>query len=419
MNLNKRNNHYLFLIVLSIITAFSLIIFSACNDRPTAVGASFLNDTISLGIANSDSVNLIYAQKNVLYRQPLVNTGAVLIGKTGDSRAVLLLDFIVPDSLGYIQTSNIISSKLSIQPTRYTFGDSAGTNFLGFNIYKGNKFWTNFATWDSLFPISYFSPDRFDNSFSLGSWQGKIDLKDTADQLVMDIDKSIIAEWLKNQTDTSLIFKNFGIALVPFENSTVIRRFVGENNTDDTFRIKIQVVFNDSLGKTDTTNLFSARELSVVSTPNLTQNRLVMQGAVEKDFQLFFDVSMLPPIAGIHDAELSLTLDTSLCIPGNVPLDSTLYATYYAGDSIVGTPLNSFVASRAPGTNIFIFPSISSAVSTWCKSPSRKGTLVFSPDGFDKQKFQMSRLVFYGLNEPDKNKVPKLKIIYSSRPKLK
>lgn len=392
---------------------FSLQIFiNSCNDLPTELAFNLVYDTVNVYPVTSSEVNFITSSKINLFRQNRLNTGVLFCGKADNIRAMSLIRFgEIPDSLGYVTSDRILSATLTLKPIRYTFGDSVNGS-MAFKIYKVQKLWTISVTWDSLMNNDI-PTDYFDLSRELGNWTGRIQLKDTMDPITIDLDKNIIAEWFKLHADS---LPDYGIGLIPDFTSNIIYSFNEQvaGATAD-LRPKIKVVYKNKKDENDSVTFKSAMGSAFIDDSKPDDNTITIQGSVCYGSQLFFDVSYFPYLSSIHLAELILTLDPSRSYKGNLPLDSTVSILLLSGDSVTSDTLRSYYAQRISGTDKFRVSSMSSAIEIWNRG-AKKGYLLFLPEGFINEFQEFERLTFYGPEEPDSSKKPRLRIIYSTRP---
>ncbi|HRT67510.1 MAG TPA: hypothetical protein P5216_02095, partial [Bacteroidota bacterium] len=129
---------------------FCSAFFYACNEGPTEVGYNFLQDTTLVKKITSDDTTLIYDLKAQTRSPMLFNMGRMFVGKANGIEAISIIRFAnIPDTLSYLQESDIVSVTLYFSPERYALGDTInGAN--PFIIKKVNLPWAENATWDSI-----------------------------------------------------------------------------------------------------------------------------------------------------------------------------------------------------------------------------------------------------------------------------
>lgn len=407
---------------IAILFAFFITLLSACNDLPTEMGFSLLYDTITVTPITSEDRQLILNTTNRKFIQSRFNCGGMLLGEYGDKKSLILLRFAdIPDSLSYLESDKIVSAKVAFHPLRYAMGDTGVTNILSFNVYKVQKLFTVKASYDSIMKDP---ADYIDYSKLRGTYSDPIEYADTIPAKYFDIDRDLIVEWLNMEVDSVLKYQNWGIALLPNPSSTVVRQIsaqlVGDTGRTHPF---IEVIYYNSANELDTFTMQSAIDLSVATDAAPDPGDFVVQGATEWTSQLYFDVSFFEYNTAIHKAELELTVDKSRSYNGNDGMDSliTLYylndTTYFSDNDNLDT-LRTYYGARTNGSDKFFVSSISSGVEYWIRN-KKPGFLHITTEGGENEYRQMDRIYFYGPNNPDPNKRPKLRIIYSTRPVLK
>ncbi len=392
---------------LAIFAALALSFFlSSCNEDPTSLGYSLVKDTVELVAVNTDDYKMIANENTYFFPLNFINPGFSLIGRTSDTKSGVLMRFgNIPDSLGYLTESDIVSSEITLTPHRYALGDTATSNSLSFGIHEVNKSWVLETPVDEFFAGSLYESSPF------ASFSGSLARKDTMDKITLAFKKSLAVDWFKKQAGK--IDTVWGIALVPDAASTIINQFYGSGGGKTNEPI-LTVIYNDKNNKLDTLILRSSLEKNFSQGPKPADDRLVVQGALSYRTRLDFDISFIPKFAGIHKAELQLTLDTTQSFSGNFPLDTILRLDYFNNfaDELAGNkPIFYYAGRREPGSNKFIVPSVTSALTYWNR---RNGQGTFTV-GFENAlgQYRLNKLSFYKSDNPDPNKRPKLIVIYS------
>ncbi len=400
---------------------FMIVFLSSCNEEPTFMGSTLLQDTVSIFPLSTSTTELITGASSFQHNFNIVNTGVMHIGKAGEITALSLLRFNEPikttddyDFLLNYPIDKILSCKIKLFPNRYTFGDSSNPSALSFKVYRVNNYWSNLTSWDSLDANSV-----IDYSSAVASFTGQISQKDSMENIELDFDKEVFLNWVQNWYD----YKNgdsnsivWGLAFVPDENSTVIRQFSGTNSATSE-ATEMTIVYKDTAGIIDSLVIQKSIDKPIYKVPNFNPDEMIVQGSLCFRTFLYFDVSMIPPNSAIHSAHLELTLNREKSLKGNHPLDTTLLGelpsdtSLYNGDDFI----RSYYAEITG--DVFKFTSITSAVEMWNRGSgtggSGKGLIVFHPDGTENERWELDKLTFYGPNEPDSTKRPVLKIIYS------
>ncbi len=405
--------NYIFIFI-----AFIGVLFlGACNDLPTNIGYPL--DTLYLEAISSSTLPLVSSTKTYYNRldgnwpNPIM-----LVGKAKDVESYSFLRFGTTkiDTFQYVQESEIISSKLRLYPNRYSFGDSLTTGAADFGLYETIKAMGDSTTFDTIIAkggiSAYFNPTE------LGSFTGKIDLKDTIPPIIIELNsQKIIKKWLdmaKDVTSAEALYKN-GITLAPRSNSKVINRFA--SNFDSS---RFEVVFNNSKkGRIDTIHI-SLQTVSNYSntTIDLNDSSMYLQYGVSLRGLLSFDLSMIPKYASVISSELEITFDSTRSYYANYGTDTTFSAGDFT-NIYIKKPITPYLALRKAGTDKYIFPSITSAIERWVRKDG-KGTIQLIPQrntSAATEYIYLDRSVFFGQDAKDIDKRPKLKVIYSRRPK--
>lgn len=394
-------------ISVSLIAALILLpaLFS-CNEDPTPLGYSLVQDTVDIFAVSTDDRELISSSKSYLFPMNYFNSGLSLIGKSGETESGVLVRFgPIPDTLNYLKIEDIHSAEITLTPKRYAIGDTLSSNFLSFGIHKVNNAWVRETSTNDFFSGSLFTSTPF------AEYSDRIERKDTMDAIKLPFDKSLLVEWFAKQaakTDTI-----WGIALVPKDNSTIINEFYG-SSSHVRLAPYITLTYNNKKGGIDTLILESALEKNFSKTTSISDDRLIVQGAVSYRTRLEFDLSFIPKFAGIHKAELRLTMDRSKSSSGNFPLDTVIRLDYYASEEAEfarQASLLYYAGYREPTKDVFIVPSITSAIGFWNRRDV-KGTFSLGFDNLQSQ-YRLNRLAFHKPDDPDITKRPKLTVIYS------
>lgn len=401
--------------ILRILLALLVITLYSCNEQPTNIGYSLLYDTIDVFTISNAEKQIIAETENFLLQAQIANNGALFLGVGSGIKANAILRFgSFPDSIIDAIDYEPFEAKIYMSPSRYTFGDSL-TNSFAFTAHKVNQFWDIKSTWDSIFKPDGTS-DKIDARL-LGSFDGDIIQLDSMLDIDFDLELDLIKEWMQNQRDS---ISNWGIALIASPKTSLIRKFYAQQVSKEYSNAKLKVLFRRKNNPSDTLELLlsAAVESSFIHSPQTPKEDIVLQGGTSSRCYFTFDFSSLPQNAGIHKATLELTLDPSRCTVGNNGVDSIITAHIYDPNiEEMDEPLAAYYAERVKGTNIFKFEALASAIEYWNRI-SGKMRFVVLPEGNDLYR-ELDKLTFYGLNNPDSSLIPKLRIIYSTRPSYK
>lgn len=406
IKLKIKNIIHLFLGWVAIATFF----LSSCNELPTELTYPLLYDTVSIQAVSSDTINFILSTESVYSPARIFNTGAIFVGANNGFRTASLIRFSesnLPDSLDWLTPDRIYDINLELIPNRYVLGDSNLASF-SFKVYLIKEFWTNRVTWDSLF--NDWMPNNRIELTPIGSFSGSLALKDTMDTVFIPLQTSFIIDWIQKNKDSIPIW---GILLAPEPSCNVIYQFKSQYITDIPVprpRLTVRYRYKDE--STRIWHIYSATDASVADVPKLqNSSSLVIQSGYSYWASLQFDVSSIPLFAGIHYAELELTIDPTQTIYGNTGIDSVFVGGLFENRSLDTVPIVSFTGYR--NGNKVIFPKVSTPIEIWAKN--KQGGKLYFYSYYWNDVRSLNRTVFYGLNSSDPRLRPKLKIIYSRR----
>jgi len=391
---------------IGILFILSITLFFGCNEQSPIAGGILSDDTTFVNVLSSDSIPLIQSAISFNTKPSASYSNVLFIGSSNGFQATVLTRFAnIPDSLS---GAEIISATLQLQPERYVFGDSSA-NKLAFSVYNVNKLWAPDATIDTLLQPGFI------DSKVIASFDGIIPLKDTMTSISIEIDKAVVSQWFNTKAATKSDSLLYGIALVPSINSTVIRSFSRNSiSSPEKPPILIKVTFK-KVGSliVDTVLLISAYDGCFVNTPKITDGSIVLDCASGQSSELGFNIGAVPKSVSIHGAVLTLYLNPSKCLTGNRPKDTVLTANFV--DSSTFNILREYYAVSSSTSTEFTFSVLNSMIEGILRR-GNTGVLRILPY-VDRDRNRVDRLVFHGANDPDPSKRPKLKIVYSNRPK--
>lgn len=405
MTFKKRN--FLAFFTPALLVFASLL--NSCNEEPTNLGFSLIKDTVAIVAESGKDSIYITSAEPYLFNPETFNPGAVLIGKYGDYKSSSMVRFAnIPDTLADLSESDIQSAELIVYPLNYAYGDFKGTNLLSFKVKPVIKYWDNKLATDQF----YADNSMFDNKV-VAQWSGSIKLSDsTIDPITMQLDKGLVIDWLKKTAGKKDTI--WGIAFLPDDNSTVINRFAAQGyGAVDYARIK--VVCSTAPGVVDTIYFTSGIDKFFLMGKAPANNKITVEGGRQIRSRLNFDISSIPSLAGIHRAEIELTLDSENSYFGSAVQDSVLRIDYFenAEDEKQASPLFYFFMKReSANSNKYIAKSLAPVFSQMLVT-GRKGSIVFRFNESISEANSANRIVFHGPDDPDASKRPKLRLIYS------
>jgi hypothetical protein len=394
----------------------------ACNEPPTDVGNAVIYDTTKAQQLSSVTVPLVVGTTPLTTPSYLFNAGILFVGRTPELHAATLLRFTtLPDTLGWIQLSDLVGARLLIRPHRYVVGDSI-SNVLAFTVHELRQQWISADSsgnvvieprWDNLFSTDgvpnpqYFDPTPmavFDGSqkIPLADSLGDVEIPLTSDGLQR------LARWLQAMPDSTARTSIYGIGIVPTSSSTVVREFETQA-TGSPFGalVRLRIYYRRRDGATDSVLVFSGNDATFVHATSPQNGLLPVQSVVRSEVAITFDLSALPPLDAVLNAQLTITTDTTQRIAGNSGIPTTLELGYT--DTARARSFG-FVGGQLPGTPRFVFPNVAPLVDYLRQRQQGKGTAIFR-----SRNFRLERLVLYGNDAADSLR-PRLVITYIPRP---
>jgi hypothetical protein len=136
---------------------------------------------------------------------------------------------------------------------------------------------------------------------------------------------------------------------------------------------------------------------------------------------------MIPDKAGMHRARLKMHVNMEESIWGNNGLDTLLACHLLVADTLVEKEdiiYRTFNASKfVDSTKTYNFNDLAPFVRYWNRNDEqsdKKNCMVDILQYFEKDlDYQTDRMIFHGIDDPNKDLRPKLTIIYSTRPDVK
>lgn len=399
--------------------------FTACNDAPSDVGSAVMPDTVNARSISSLDTTLLLSSSSVLTRGVVFNAGILYIGATQSVRAATAIRMKnVPIYLGALTLADIDSAILTIQPLRFVYGDSTiQNNKLSFGVCELNKpiITTDSSgsisasvRWPDLFTSGLTPNPAFVAGDTIASFTGQISLRDTLDPIKLrlnDIGKQMIASWFVKQADSSKRNSIYGIGFIPYASSTVIRGFSTQSLVNSTSPlVSIKVYYRNSSVR-DSFDLQSGNDCSVVDADTVAQPLHLVQSIIQSEQRLTFDVSSIPATDAILKAQLTLTLDTTVTVLGNISTPNKLsIISRFEKDSAKPNFGVSFTAGKTSGSNKVVFANVAQALDQARRSYGGKGAFSIVSNGT-----ALERYAVYGLNAPAAMR-PTLVITYAARP---
>lgn len=405
---------------LAILTA--VLLLGACNEPPTDVGTALIDDTTRAHQVTSTQLPMIVASSSITTPSYLFNAGILFIGRTPELHAATLLRFTtLPDTLGWITPGDIVTASLLIRPHRYLIGDSA-SNVLTFSVYELQRSWISTDSagrvvieprWYDLFSSGGIPNPQYFAATSLAVFDGstKVPLADSLGDVEIPLMQDGIARlaaWLQAMPDSTRRASIYGIGFVPMASSTVVREFETQSSGSALGHlVRLKFVYRRGNGRLDSVLVFSGNDATFVHAEPVREGLLAVQSVVRSDAALTLDLSMLPPLDAVLNAQLTLTTDTTQRLAGNYGIPTTVELAYI--DSIANVSFG-FVGSQVAGSGRFIVPNIAPLVDYLRQRKQGRGTVLLR-----SRNFRLERLAFWGANTPDSLR-PRLTVTYLPRP---
>jgi len=393
----------------NILLFISLLFFSSCNNAPTEIGTEFLQDTINISsILNSDSV-IVDVQSYYYNSRQERNTGALLVGHTNDFQAAGLIRFNIPVGKTDIKEEDITECKI-----HFIFNDyKLGNNMLSFSVKEVNDEWDIETSVDDVLNGGLFA-----NS-SIAEWSGNIpDDEDTTFIIDLPFPAKIIVEWFRkigdgfNIHDSDIIW---GIGIIPDMQSNVIaslKALSNETGATGTY-ISLKYKTNDTNDSVDSLIINGAEEVSFIKnkSENIDTNKINLQGGLRIHTKFSFDLTDIPTLAAINNAELILYLDDN---NADITPPDTLFLNYFDDrPERISVSMITIMGFYDKEKKCYTFKNeLSSAFNYFIRNNNGIGELVLTYRNADRENNKIERLNF--LYDPNtKNKHITIKVFYS------
>jgi hypothetical protein len=416
-----------------------LALFS-CNDRPGPVGSELLTNAVRVDSLSTATSALIASTVSGAFGKP-VNSVGWFVGKSGETEARSFVKFSIPfiplDLLYPDLRPADIRATLVLPTTTFIFGDSVRRNNLDVRVVEIAQPWTNQATLDTFNLLTTNGRLYFDRT--LASFRSKTVFNGLFDGTHrFPFDAETIFRWIR--TDTA-VQKIHGLAFLPNSGSRCIRQI----SAGASFAY-IEVRIRRPRDSAEAVYFFNATsQASFVTDTPPAPSQITVQPAVVNRTRLNLDLRQLPPLAFIHRAELRLTWDSLSSRLSNIrlgkaelALPDTLFLKLADNGLLGNDDMPAVAGIRQAGTREYVFNraipltanfSLSSlaALMERLSLPvyTNKALILqtsadrenpFPDEAVDRrEKTDLSRLVFFGLNHPDRAVRPSLIITYSLR----
>lgn len=377
-----------------------VLLLTGCENNPNDLGLTFINPNDTAG---SKILDTTYISSNN-YRRYINSNGSlnmlvgytVLSGNQYYSRSLIQFSGIP----GSYKDSTVVSASLRLKYSKYAYKDT--TAAVAFNIYRVNK----------KFDLTQITNDSVTSSdigsTSLGSYTGS---PTNSDAINITLDNQTMKDWLNYAADTNYSVKNYGLAFVPNSGSNTIKGFYSGFANDTLKPIITVVVRNGSSFDTltfgnSTSASLSDAPLSVIPS---SQYFIIQNGIAFRDILKFNFSSQLPANATINEAYLQLTLNSAQSYitsgtSNQIKIDMVTDSSTKASND------ESFYLTRLDSITYTV--RINQIVQRWISGLTPNyGVVLKCPS----EKINLDNFVFYGPDNTDVSRRPKLRIRYTPR----
>ena len=382
---------------------------NGCADEPSSLGLNFIptGDTAGVVIFDSYIDSMLITSTN---HKKLTNTSGsynLMVGKNGnyDSKALIQI-YNLSDAY---DSAVVNSATLTLKYRNYYFpraqSDSLGQ--VSFEIFKINE---------SL-NLGTITLDSVDNNtfgnISQGSYTG-VPASDS-EEVIINLNTSMIKDWLESEADTGYANKNYGIVLSPNNSSNVIKAFYSSVNSlgsDVKPELRIIVTKNSD---TDTLVYDATGTLSLVNNTTIAQTNelFFLQAGIAYGQVLKFDLSKIPSTATINDVQLYLTIDPVNSILSNQ--SSNIISSAQVTDTAGLVTENILYKSGTSASNKYTIRLIKSTAvcpfQRWLLGETNYGVFFF-PETIQSD---LDLYAIYNTTASDPTKRPRLVIKYTPR----
>ncbi|MFP4367992.1 MAG: hypothetical protein ACOC2K_02550 [Bacteroidota bacterium] len=391
-------------------------LFFGCNEAPTELGSSLITDTVAVYPLSSSEHKLITRSDPFFAKPQSANVGVIYQGKYKDLNTLTLITFqgSLPDTLSGLTPDEIRSVELLLYPMNYRYGDTNSPVF-NYSLLEPTGNWSVETDWEEARNLI--------NGDIYKTLDGLPELSSDTTEQIIEINTALFKQrlirWLNDEKryadatteerDT-ITRDNNGLLLLASENTNVVQRYYSQGiGKSGRPQPTLRFIVDRGAGP-DTIVTPSSIDMTLADSDTPPENSFYVQGLVRYQTRLYFDLSMIPPEAGIHQAMLQIHYDTENSFFSNQGIDSTLRAEFYADDEET-TLSNYYLGGLKQGTMIYEFPSITSAAQSWIRNGG-KGYLRFMYNGVIDD-YEPDKLVIHGPDGEDPEKRPSLRIIYS------
>lgn len=381
-----------------LLVVVSALSFMACGDDPASVGSSF-TQLIPVAALSSDSLSQSFS--NYTTQVPKEASDVLLLGKNRNLESSFLLRFDLSSMADSLLTA-LKDNKLEINSVKtemrsvYFWGNKNAQ--LDYSVRKINNRWGTKGSYnaDSLARLSY------GENIASGFYR----LQDSAFGFQMD--NQTVAQMLKDYASGTN--NNYGFYFRPEANNGLIAGFAAMNNSGTS---EIKMTVNVSLpGKYSNKNVvfYPSMDVHVITGTayNPNDGSIYLQGGLSEHSMVKFDLTgKLPVKSMISQATIELSIDSSKSLFGTPNSSDSLLVRFAVSGGTAYDSSSSVLLIRNGGRYT---GNVTRYVQRWSNGELNSGLLL----SLFKDRNSVDLLALHGSNDADKNKRPKLNIIYAT-----
>ncbi|MGE5437483.1 MAG: hypothetical protein ACM3O3_09680 [Syntrophothermus sp.] len=374
------------------------LLLVGCSDDPSSIGSDLLSqDLIDVNVLDSQTDSLSQTSSSFLSTLQLSGSTKLFLGKTNniDEASILIkFQYSFEDTIKTAFLNNSLTIRSAYVELIKTY--SVGTGSLDYTVHKINSDWSHSTfSGDSLSSLQFDAPDISSNR--------RVSSNDSV--YSFDVDIPSVQKWMREAAD-STVTGDKGIYIQPTSNSTKIVGFQALSSTVTTIP-RLYVVVEKSGSYVDTLSFISTMDVSGIKAtlPQSSEN-IFVQGGTEIKSKLRFDLSKLPELAIVNQAELTLTLDSTASLNS---VTSNIYA-YFVADSSNQDSLSSTYVLLQKSGNV-LSGDISYLVQRWLKEKINYGLLLVPQNNAET----VDLFAIRGSNSNVYSERPHLKITYTNK----
>jgi hypothetical protein len=404
----KVNNKKYFLFLCSVLFVVALsLLTESCADDPSSLGLKFIPPGETTGVKIFDSFvdTMLITATSIKKRVNTYISPYMMVGNSGtyNSKAILKFNSFSSD----FDSATVLSATLTLKYENYyypyTNSDSLGQ--IGFDIYTVQK---------NLNPATITLDSVNSSSFgtvSQGNYTGFL----TADsqEVTINLNTSMVKDWLEYAADTNYPNKNYGVVLSPNSGSNTIKGFYSTQSSLTTLKPSLQIILT-KYGVTDTINTQDAGSVSLAEgTLPQGNETFSVQAGIGYIEVMKFDMSHIPGTATINDVLLFFTIDsanTKLSTLSGRSLDIS-----YISDTTGGPVASGISYASSQSGNQYVIRVVDNRQPTpfqrWLDGTANYG-LMISPRNYWSN---LDLYTFFNMNSSDPLKRPHVVIKYTPR----